>query len=992
MAEAKDIGSLHQPIKDYLRKQGVSLNPLTWYATWQLPTDRSKISSDAGNRRIFVLELSSTQFKLIKSADPKTTGKVYELRRKEGSGGPTPAAPRIELRRVKAELPEESSLTLTSAEDAPPKYFAQCRYLYSDGAPVSQSFTIKTTTNGELHGQLLGGDTSQLPLNGSGKLTYQSGSPIEREDWNQALNRIEETLDAIVIALQNSATISEIPSRIQNLHLIQLGLLSPAQPATMPTELFTDGYPVLTLAEQANELFSAGHHKPHIFAEKFRSLNTEPYQQHLALSFGLNETVIDRSACALAYFYVQVLASQKDCIRALKEALQPALEDGKSIEGASLELMLASLLCAKTPSNASERGNQNNHYALCRELGLALIELAQLAEQQSLYLIVSEQDSIPINATAVLPKPLVQWQPVPEPNWMELNYDDSVRPFPADTKLSYWLYDDADELLYEGDDLSPNQPKRFLLPNNVAEVSYHFAANLDPDLFNQLVSRFGQDVVQLFDVSPLMDREPGLSFTYPSSTGQNIILRPSEVALLQQAITALNLPVDEEGLALPNSYVILAASYTPAERIKQTIYQQFGNALNEDDWLLIEDQLALTSSSAPIVLDLTWLYADIVFRAAAERYDDPEVQTLVNKLETLIDEEPDLPKAPWFSLFAYASPSYQPTAEQGHKLKLGLVQSELKNRLDTLYEQQKDNGLIPYRQTFNEFLEWTNAILFGLATFFVPVEKWAIASGQAVLAVMRHKYFVGAAAAGALLYSGDAEAGKFKMPKLNIAKGAIRLTASKVLREQAENYGIMYKAVNSPSNIGLDGGVGQVKQLLIGKTPHQPLPTAPKGHHWFKQPDGSYNTKRNPNFDGPRKEFSADEGYFYTSSKTTTEGSNRAKAELGELKAHEFMIADGHTPVPGFKNPLYGHHGVDGLYFNGRPPPKYIVMEAKYHKSSYGWTKNDGKQMSDKWINKKLRNQLNRSDFVDFQNEDFLKIGLRYIPDIGKSVKEVITW
>ena len=104
------------------------------------------------------------------------------------------------------------------------------------------------------------------------------------------------------------------------------------------------------------------------------------------------------------------------------------------------------------------------------------------------------------------------------------------------------------------------------------------------------------------------------------------------------------------------------------------------------------------------------------------------------------------------------------------------------------------------------------------------------------------------------------------------------------------------------------------------------------------------------------------------------------------------MIADGHTPVPGFKNPLYGHHGVDGLYFNGRPPPKYIVMEAKYHKSSYGWTKNDGKQMSDKWIEKKIVNQLSGDALDDFELEGYAKIGLRYIPDIGKSVKEVITW
>jgi hypothetical protein len=83
---------------------------------------------------------------------------------------------------------------------------------------------------------------------------------------------------------------------------------------------------------------------------------------------------------------------------------------------------------------------------------------------------------------------------------------------------------------------------------------------------------------------------------------------------------------------------------------------------------------------------------------------------------------------------------------------------------------------------------------------------------------------------------------------------------------------------------------------------------------------------------------------------------------------------------------------VDGLYFNGRPPPKYIVMEAKYHKSSYGWTKSDGKQMSDTWIKAKLQKQVNPRLLKDIQAEGFDKFGLRYIPDIGKSVKEGINW
>ncbi|EUJ26918.1 hypothetical protein, partial [Listeria cornellensis] len=41
--------------------------------------------------------------------------------------------------------------------------------------------------------------------------------------------------------------------------------------------------------------------------------------------------------------------------------------------------------------------------------------------------------------------------------------------------------------------------------------------------------------------------------------------------------------------------------------------------------------------------------------------------------------------------------------------------------------------------------------------------------------------------------------------------------------------------------------------------------------------------------------------------------------------------------------------GIDGVYENASPPPKYVIAEAKYNTSRLGKTK-DGKQMSEKWI------------------------------------------
>lgn len=84
------------------------------------------------------------------------------------------------------------------------------------------------------------------------------------------------------------------------------------------------------------------------------------------------------------------------------------------------------------------------------------------------------------------------------------------------------------------------------------------------------------------------------------------------------------------------------------------------------------------------------------------------------------------------------------------------------------------------------------------------------------------------------------------------------------------------------------------------------------------------------------------------------------------------METQGHRAVPGFRRPTYGQHGIDGLFFNANPPPTYIVMEAKYHKSGYGNTK-DGKQMSDSWIFKKLRVQVSRELFDDIVINEFEK-------------------
>ena len=46
-----------------------------------------------------------------------------------------------------------------------------------------------------------------------------------------------------------------------------------------------------------------------------------------------------------------------------------------------------------------------------------------------------------------------------------------------------------------------------------------------------------------------------------------------------------------------------------------------------------------------------------------------------------------------------------------------------------------------------------------------------------------------------------------------------------------------------------------------------------------------------------------------------------------------------------------GHTGIDGVYENASPPPKYVIAESKYGTSDLSQKPKDGPQMSDPWIN-----------------------------------------
>lgn len=81
---------------------------------------------------------------------------------------------------------------------------------------------------------------------------------------------------------------------------------------------------------------------------------------------------------------------------------------------------------------------------------------------------------------------------------------------------------------------------------------------------------------------------------------------------------------------------------------------------------------------------------------------------------------------------------------------------------------------------------------------------------------------------------------------------------------------------------------------------------------------------------------------------------NKEKGNFGEMAAHKDLSENpnlkrlGDDPPTGLDDKI--KKGIDGIYENADPPPKYIINEAKYGSSKLGKTKS-GKQMSDDWIN-----------------------------------------
>jgi hypothetical protein len=101
----------------------------------------------------------------------------------------------------------------------------------------------------------------------------------------------------------------------------------------------------------------------------------------------------------------------------------------------------------------------------------------------------------------------------------------------------------------------------------------------------------------------------------------------------------------------------------------------------------------------------------------------------------------------------------------------------------------------------------------------------------------------------------------------------------------------------------------------------------------------------------PARKSSTQEPAAEPKPRTTAE-----KGVFGEAKGDEYMAGKGMqkmngAPVKVGDKPV--GQGIDGVWKNPSPPPDYVITETKYGSSRLGNTQ-DGPQMSDNWIDKRL--------------------------------------
>ncbi len=183
----------------------------------------------------------------------------------------------------------------------------------------------------------------------------------------------------------------------------------------------------------------------------------------------------------------------------------------------------------------------------------------------------------------------------------------------------------------------------------------------------------------------------------------------------------------------------------------------------------------------------------------------------------------------------------------------------------------------------------------------------------------------------------------------------------------------------------------------------QGWPHAPDGYVWYRRNGEAHLRRQRSHTDShPPREYNPEINRFQlretTDPSPSPSHSGRStawKGRFGEQRAHEHMIERGYVlrgssqqPGPGGGTPR--PQGIDGVYENLSPPPRWVVVEAKYGTSTYGTTA-DGPQMSQRWVNNRLEQAVGLDMAITIRSEGYVRRELRVAPS-GSVTESSIQW
>lgn len=107
------------------------------------------------------------------------------------------------------------------------------------------------------------------------------------------------------------------------------------------------------------------------------------------------------------------------------------------------------------------------------------------------------------------------------------------------------------------------------------------------------------------------------------------------------------------------------------------------------------------------------------------------------------------------------------------------------------------------------------------------------------------------------------------------------------------------------------------------------------------------------------------------------------KGNYGEMKTDNDLEKNGYNRISKEKVTAINetvHQGIDGVYENSNPPPKYIIVDSKYGTAGLNPNTKDGKQMSEQWIDNRLDTSVGKEKADEIRKEMILN------PDNVKSI------